>query len=529
MKKTYNINLNNQVFYIDENAYTQLQNYIETLEKHYCSEEDGKEIMMDIESRIAELFKEFLQKSHKEVISQPDIDKVIEIMGTPDAIFDEDTESHSPKKNNFRKLYRNPDDAILGGVAAGIAGYFSIPVAWIRLLFLLCGIFYGFSIIVYIILWIILPQAVTAKQKLEMKGEKINVSSIEKNIRDTYNKVKTNSKFQNITHSINEHLNAFFSVCKEILHKIVSLGLSILSVIGMLAGIIGIVLAFWSIFFSYHFAPENYYTFFRYAWAPVPMWVIKLILLFIVTIPIFLVTYYSIRYLFKFQGRKGIFLIFTGLWILCCISGVIVGIYQARNYAQEYQTQTTVSLSPVHPEKQTLYVTFNLPAKLQYKSLFKGQLDKYILHCPETQETDSTILYLKPEITFAQTRLEHPELIISKQARGFSGAEAIENTENMVFQYKWGNDTLRLDNYYKLNSNQWRVNRIRIKLLIPENYQITLNNPPRDNVYNYSVFKNRNKFLYDTPVTQTYTMKKGKLIETTDTPYTSNTHKDMSK
>lgn len=83
MKKTYSINLNNQVFYIDENAYTQLQHYIETLEKYYFAEEDGKEIMMDIESRIAELLKEFLQKSHKEAISQTDIDKVIEIMGTP--------------------------------------------------------------------------------------------------------------------------------------------------------------------------------------------------------------------------------------------------------------------------------------------------------------------------------------------------------------------------------------------------------------------------------------------------------------
>lgn len=154
-----------------------------------------------------------------------------------------------------------------------------------------------------------------------MKGKKINVSNIEQNIRDTYNKVKTNSKVKDLSGYINQKLNAFFAVCKEILGKGMSLFLSCLSVVGMLAGIIGIVLACWCIFFSYHFAPENYYTFFRYAWAPVPMWLIKLILLFVITIPIFLITYYSIRYLFKFQGRKGIFLIFTGLWILCCISG----------------------------------------------------------------------------------------------------------------------------------------------------------------------------------------------------------------
>ena len=514
MKKTYNINLNNQVFYIDENAYTQLQSYIETLEKYYFEEEDGKEIMMDIESRIAELFKEFLQKSHKEAISQSDIDQVIEIMGTPDAIIDEDTEHHSAKKDRVRKLYRDPDDAILGGVAAGFAGYFAISPSWIRLLFIICGFFYGFSIIVYIILWIILPQATTSKEKLEMKGKKINVSNIEQNIRDTYNKVKTNSKVKDLSGYINQKLNAFFAVCKEILSKGMSLFLSCLSVIGMLAGIIGIVLACWCIFFSYHFAPENYYTFFRYAWAPVPMWLIKLILLFVITIPIFLITYYSIRYLFKFQGRKGIFLIFTGLWILCCISGLITGIYQARNYAQEYQSKTTIQQPSPEPENKSLYVTFSSPAELQYTSIFRSSLDQYILHCPEKQEADSAILYLKARIAFGKTDQDYPQLVIVRQARGFSGAQALENTENMPLKYEWSNDTLRLDDYYKLNSKQWRANRMYIRILIPKNYRLTLNNPPRDNVYNHSVFQNIKKFLYHAPATQTYVMQKGKLVET---------------
>lgn len=513
MKKTYNINLNNQIFYIDENAYIQLQNYIEALEKHYLKEEDGKEILTDIESRIAELFKEFLEKSHHEVISQTEIDQVIEIMGTPDAIIDEDTEHHAPKENNYRKLYRDPDKAILGGVAAGVANYFSIPIMWIRLIFILCGIFYGISIIIYIILWIVLPPAKTAKQKLEMKGQKINVSNIEKNIRDTYNEVKTNSKLKNVTAYINRKLNAFFSACKTIFHKSLSFCLSILSVVGILAGIVFFISACWGIFFSYHFAPENYYTFFRYAWAPVPLWLIKLILLFITGIPAFLLIYYSVRYLFKLQKRKGIFLIFTGIWIIICMSAIIIGIYQARNYAQEYQSKTDITLLPGNPQNHSLYVTFKSPANLQYTSIFQGPLDHYLLHCPEKQETDSTSLYLKPQITLAKTDLDHPELIILKKARGFSGAEAIENTEDMLFKYEWRNDTLHMDDYYQLSCNRWRVNELHIKILIPENYQITLNNPPRNNIRYRSIFQNPNKFYYKTSATQTYIMKKGKLTE----------------
>lgn len=514
MKKTYNINLYNQFFHIDEDAYVQLLDYIATLEKYYLDEEDGKEIMMDIESRIAELFQEFLQKNHKQIISQSDVDNVIEIMGTPDAIFEEDTEPHSPRKNKVRKLYRDPDDALIGGVAAGFAGYFSISITWVRLLFILCGLFYGFSVIVYIILWIILPQATTAKQKLEMKGKKINVSNIEKNIRDTYTKVKTDSRFKKITNTINQQFNTFFSICKELLNQSGTLIFSILSVTGIVFGIIGLVVTCWSIFFSYHFAPENYYTFFRYAISPVPIWLIKLILLLIAVIPLFLITYYSIRYLFKLQKHKGVFLICTGLWILCCLSGVFIGIYQARNYAQEYQNKTEIPLLSNNPQKHSLYVTFKASPKPQYNCLFQSKLDNYILHYSDKQEADSSILYLKPEIAFATTGQEYPELIISKQARGFSGIEAVENTENMEFHYEWRNDTLQLDNYYKLNSNLWRANNLEIKILIPEKYKITLNNPPRKNI-NYLVFQDRNKFLFTrrTPDTRTYIMKKGKLVE----------------
>ena len=84
----------------------------------------------------------------------------------------------------------------------------------------------------------------------------------------------------------------------------------------------------------------------------------------------------------------------------------------------------------------------------------------------------------------------------------------------MQFNYRWTNDTLRLDDYYKLTGKEWRANHMYVRILIPENYRLILNNPPRDNVYNYSVFQNTNKFFRNTPVTQAYTMKKGKLVET---------------
>lgn len=187
MKKTFNINLNGQLFCIDDDAYNQLQVYIEKLEKYYLTEKDGQEIMADIESRIAELLRISLQKSHREIISLSDILQVIEIMGSPETIIEEDTQSSaSPQQEIPKKLYRDADNRILGGVASGLSIYLGLDAVWLRLAFIVLSFFYGITILLYLILWIIVPKAITPKQKMEMQGKGFSVADIEKNIRDTY-------------------------------------------------------------------------------------------------------------------------------------------------------------------------------------------------------------------------------------------------------------------------------------------------------------------------------------------------------
>ena len=273
MKKTYNINLNGQAFCIDEDAYAKLQVYIDTLEKYYLAEEDGKEIMADIESRIAELLREFLQRNHKEVVSLPEIDKVIEIMGTPEVIIDEDTqESSTPRQEIKRKLYRDADHRVVGGVASGLATYFGIDSAWIRVAFIVLSLFYGVTILVYLILWIAIPKAITARQKLEMKGKNATVSNIEKNIRDTYNQVKKKSKLNRFFSRTGEIINEFVQIVIRFIGKIALVLIALLAIIGATGGTI----AFF--FFGYCFLgilftlPEPIELFARYATAPICPW-----------------------------------------------------------------------------------------------------------------------------------------------------------------------------------------------------------------------------------------------------------------
>ena len=190
MKKTYTINLSGKIFHIDEDALEKLQEYINTLKTYYTREEDGNEIMDDIENRIGELFTESLKGQFREVVTLEDVDQAIATMGTPDDIIDEDEQPRTSPSKQAKKLYRNPDDKILGGVAGGMAAYWGISSLLIRICFVLLCCYYGIFIIVYIILWIAVPKAKTTKQKLEMKGESINVSNIERSIKDEYQEIK---------------------------------------------------------------------------------------------------------------------------------------------------------------------------------------------------------------------------------------------------------------------------------------------------------------------------------------------------
>jgi phage shock protein C len=171
MKITENINLGGLIFTIDNDALMKLQEYLNSIESCFEAKEESEEILADIESRIAELFQSQLCKN-KEVVTIADVNSAIEILGMP-----EDFDTSKAKKSRYqtnsshpyKRLYRNPDQATLGGVCSGIAHYFNIDPIIIRILFVLLGFFAG-GIVIYIILWIVLPPALSQREKVEMRG-----------------------------------------------------------------------------------------------------------------------------------------------------------------------------------------------------------------------------------------------------------------------------------------------------------------------------------------------------------------------
>lgn len=192
MKKTFSINLNGLLFNIDEDAFGKLNSYLKTLKKHFKNTDGGDDIVNDIEARIAEILKTRV-KDLQQIVGISDVDYTIETLGQPFEM-DEENEMGSTKKskrsNSKKRIFRDPDNQILGGVASGLAAYVNIDLVIIRLIFVLSILIGGVGIIIYLTLWALTPYASTTAEKIEMEGETVDIKNIEKKVREELESLK---------------------------------------------------------------------------------------------------------------------------------------------------------------------------------------------------------------------------------------------------------------------------------------------------------------------------------------------------
>ncbi|MDR0230142.1 MAG: PspC domain-containing protein [Flavobacteriaceae bacterium] len=191
MNKTVTVNIGGLVFHIEEQAYLRLDQYLKAIRTSISIEEQD-EVIHDIEIRIAELFSEHITTTNQ-VVTVADVDRVVEIMGKPEDYKlseDENTyQQNSTTSNNYiytkqPKLYRDTQNGMIGGVLAGLGHYFKIEAVWLRIIFAVLLLFYGTGVLLYIIMWAVVPEAKTASQRLDMQGEPINIDTIEKKVKE---------------------------------------------------------------------------------------------------------------------------------------------------------------------------------------------------------------------------------------------------------------------------------------------------------------------------------------------------------
>jgi len=355
MNKTININLGGFFFHIDEIAYQKLRKYLTSISKSLSDDSQGKnEIIADIEARISELLTEKITDS-RQVVSEGNIEDIIVIMGQPEDYseaeepYSETTFSQTKNNISGKKLFRDGDDKFLGGVASGIAHYFDVDTIWIRLGLLALFFSAGFGILIYILLWILLPEAKTTAEKLQMEGEAVNIDNIEKKIREEFTNVsesvknaanhasekikdganefsekmdqtfsrkrKKNNGLQDFIHTVEKIIRIFF----KIFRKFIAIILIFLAAAVILSLIIG---AFSIGSFEFLNIESNFihYPDFFFA-ATIPRWLLTISLLTLIGIPFLILLVLGLRILSSNLKRfsKTASLSLLGIWFIALL------------------------------------------------------------------------------------------------------------------------------------------------------------------------------------------------------------------
>lgn len=237
MKKTINISIGQMAFIAEEDAYLELESYLNRIKTHFKGFADSVEIVTDIEARMADQF--LVKAGPEKIINLEMVNEIISIMGSPSQFGENNEQSGSGEKYQNepkafgKKFMRNGDDVVIAGVASGIGAYFGIDPIWIRLGFVLLALSSGFGILLYILLWVILPEAKTDTEKMQMRGEPINLKNVEAVVKERVEefKKKDTSKIKNFVAAFAGKLAFVVKKLVWVIVKILALALTLASII----------------------------------------------------------------------------------------------------------------------------------------------------------------------------------------------------------------------------------------------------------------------------------------------------------
>lgn len=475
MNKTVNINLGGMFFHIDEDAYQKLTRYFDAIKRSLSNSGGQDEIIKDIEMRIGELITE-KHTSDKQVINLKEVDEIIAVMGQPeDYRIDGDDTDFSTNYNaprRTKKLYRDTEKGLIGGVATGLGHYFGIDAIWLKIMFLVF-VFAGFGtgIIAYLILWIVTPAALTTSEKLEMTGEPVTISNIEKKVREEFDSVS--EKFKNANYdkmgnqvktgaervagTLGEVITSIFKVIAKILGAIIVF-FSSLSLLGII--IASIVMIFSSSL------PEN--TVLNHFQTPIgletPLWAQGILFLFAAGIPLFFILILGLKLLVTNLKSIGNIVKYSllALWIIAVGILISLGINEATQLAYEGKViqKETINLKA----EDTLFVKFKT------NDFYAKRIENHDDFRLTQDENNNEIIYSNNvSIELMKTDEPLPYLQIEKLAKGKTASEANKRAEKIKYAYKIEGNQLILDNYLLSEvASKFRNQKVALFLYLPK-------------------------------------------------------------
>lgn len=496
MNKTLNINLGGLIFHIDEDAFHKLERYLSILKKQFAGAQGSNEIINDIEVRIAELFKERTSEA-KEVISGTDVDEVIGIMGKPEDYLDPEDDlnsaygSKSYRRRSSKRFFRDPDDKILGGVASGLAAYLNVEAIWIRIALVLLTLS-GFSIIFYIILWAVIPKARTTAEKLQMRGESVNVSNIERSVKEEFRDLGENVKdfgrkageydYKKPANQLGEFISDvagfFLNALKFIIKfffKLIGLAFLAMAFVALLA----VIAAFFSGSFNIihgGYTINDLYDFMQLLTANTAHFNLLMIGVFLLLLaPVVMIIYLGVRMLFKLEplsrtARSGL----TGVaiigFIMVLISGIRIGLeFDDRSNYTKYH----VLESP----NEKLYLQVN--SDEVYEALKDRDFNKKWMQYSEGN------IFTNVELDIRESDDGTVKIKRHIRSEGNTRRAARNNAENVEYSFSMKNDSLlSFNSYYVLPYGQkWRDQEVELTLYLPVGTSVYLEDNMVDIIY----------------------------------------------
>ena len=512
MKKTLTINISGIIFHIDEDAYDKLNAYLDTLKSHFNKTQGKDEIISDIEGRIAELLQERITDA-KQVISIEDVEEVISLMGDP-VQFDPEAEGEAEGEDEAasagdirgpKRLYRDPDNKVIGGVASGLAAYLNIDVLWVRLAFVLFTIFWLSGALVYLVLWIAMPKASSRAEKLQMKGEKVNISNIEKSIKEEVSHLK--DKITDLTNQAKKTVEKKNSRDENIFEQILGVFLSILKVflkiiviiigIALLLAGIGLALAFLFAIFGW-VGPiildnnevilmplTDFFTLMPISTGGAA--ILKMGLILFLGIPLLMLIYNAFRMIFGLERVRYVGITALNLWVV----GLIITLFFAFRVARDFRQPATVSkaLEINQPLNDTLYLTVNedFLDVLNYNSYDYIHGDD--IHIVVTEEG---LYYEQLEVDIYKSKTADYALTRITTARGRTIRTAREKAESVIWNFGQNENIIVLDPYFSIGEpGGWQAQHIWLKLEVPVGKYISLDESMEDILHwgRYSPYK----------------------------------------
>lgn len=493
MKKTLTISISGIVFHVEEDGYEKLYSYLEAIMAHFKGFEGKEEVIADIEARIAELLHSKISPG-KEVITYDDVEEVIGIMGQPRDFGPEEEsgdERQSPAYTAIpRRLFRDGERKMLGGVCGGLGAYFNIDPVWVRIIFLVSVAISGFGLLVYIILWIVVPEARTTAERLRMKGEPVTVSNIEKNFKEEIDGLNERIKgFASKARSTYRHERAEFesrhgNAFREGLGEAGRIVLRVFLIfLGVFILLIGIALSavYLSILFKFpviaimdHSGMQAFplYSIADRIFASdhdLRTFVTGLMIIF--GIPLIMMLWGGIRLIFNIPRVRFLAGIAGFAWVCAFIITLIFGIKVANSfrYPGEFSKESALQVN----QSDTLHIISDrhLPEDTNWER-------SGIFYLPEMRVAignGDEIIRGIPLIKFKPGNDSTGRIIIFATSKGAFKNEANENAEKVDYNWQQKQDTLVLSDSFIIPDNiKWRKQDVRVEVLLPVGTTITI-------------------------------------------------------